>query len=300
MEVLPMDLAQLLKLRNMANVTVESKREPAHTRGAPLPEDVALDVMLQLSEAMWHLNSKDIAHRDLKPQNVLVKPVGNNETPELNSLGYLRVKLADFGLAKTKALTSALSTQSVVGSKMYSAPEVFNKDIISYKKYPRKADVWSFGIIFCEILSGMPPFPGLEDGTLVFSELPGRIKNGLRPRLPENCPDYLKFIIESCWQLLPQDRPNFSDLWKLVRLAQVRSLGLIQENDDLFIYSTRNSVRSLHPLAKTRAPHAPPKQSFLQSLSSIRLRNVVPFLGKWSYSFVACFCNVCKSNMFRH
>ena len=300
MEVLPMDLAQLLqKLRYKVNVTVKSKREPAHTRGAPLPEDVALDVMLQLSKAMWHLNSKDIAHRDLKPGNVLVNPVGNNETPELNSLGYLRVKLADFGLAKTKALTSALNTQPAVGTKMYSAPEVFNKDIISYQKYPRKADVWSFGVIFCEILSGMPPFPGLEDGTLALSELPGRIKNGLRPRLPENCPDYLKFIIESCWKLLPQDRPNFSDLWKLVRLAQVRSLGLIQENDDLFIYSTRNSVRSLHPLAKTRAPHAPPKQSFLQSLSSIRLRNVVPFLGKWSYSFVAFFCNVCKSNMFR-
>jgi serine/threonine protein kinase len=260
MELLPMDLAQHLKrLRNMVNFTVDSKRKPEDTRGSPMPEDVALDVMLQMVKAMWHLNSRDVAHRDLKPNNVLVRPVSDDEVPELNYRGYLRAKLADFGLAKTRALSSASSTQPALGTKVYGAPEVFSKDIISVKKYPRKADVWSLGIMFCEILSGKPPFPGVEDQTLPLGELQGRIKKGLRPRIPENCPEYLKFIIESCWELLPQDRPSFSDLWKLIRLAQVRSLGLIQKDYDLFTYRTRNGVRSLHPsIRKTPAPAPEP------------------------------------------
>ncbi|KAG0612981.1 hypothetical protein M758_6G067300 [Ceratodon purpureus] len=257
MELLPMDLNQhLVKLRNMVNFTVGARRKPEHTRGSPLPEDVALDVILQMVKAMWHLNSKDVAHRDLKPNNVLVRPVSDDEVPELNYRGYVRAKLADFGLAKTRALSSALSTQPVVGTKVYGAPEVFNQDIISDRRFPRKADVWSLGIMFCEILSGKPPFPAVEDQTMPLGELQGRIKKGLRPRLPENCPDYLKFIIESCWQLNPQDRPNFTDLWRLVRLAQVQNLGLIQKDHDLFAYRTRNGVRSLRPFKKTPADPA--------------------------------------------
>lgn len=267
MELLPMDLHQHLQnLRRMVNITARSRRRPEHTRGSPIPEDVALDVMLQMVKAMWHLNCKDVAHRDLKPNNVLVRPVSDDEVPELNYRGYVRAKLADFGLAKTRALSSALSTQPALGTKVYGAPEVFNKDIISDRRYPRKADVWSFGIMFCEILSGKPPFPGVEDRTMTLGELQGRIKGGLRPRLPENCPDYLEFIITSCWQLLPQDRPSFSDLLRLVRLAQIQSLGLIQKDHDLFTYTTRNGVRRLRPLKKSPAP-APELPVPLESLN---------------------------------
>ena len=254
MELLPMDLAQHLQnLRNMMNIT-GSKRRPEHTQGASLPEDVALDAMLQMVKAMWHLNTKDVAHRDLKPNNVLVRTVSDDEVPELNYRGYMRAKLADFGLAKTRALSSALSTQPVLGTKMYGAPEVFNKDVISKKRYPRKADVWSFGIMFCEVLSGMAPFPGIEDGTFTLAELQRRIKDGLRPRLPDNCSDYLKFIITSCWELNPENRPNFSDLLRLVRLAQVQSLGLIQRDHDLFFFETKNGVSRLRPFKGAPGP----------------------------------------------
>lgn len=280
MELMPTDLAQYIRCR--LDPRIGSKRWSP----PKLEVDVAIDVMLQVCKAVLYLNNKDIAHRDLKPSNVLVRPVSKDEVPELSAQGYLQAKLADFGLAKAEAMSSVYTTMTQgVGTRMYRAPEVFPQHIFSGKKFPRKLDVWSFGIMFCEILSGEQPF-SLEDG---IGELHSRIRKGLRPRLPKNCPGYLKFIISSCCKLRPQDRPNFSDLLRLIRLAQVRSLGLIKEDHDLFTYSTRESVvRRLHSLKGTPAPgpivqsQAPLMSSWLRSFSSRRIRKAVRFFsGKW-------------------
>ena len=270
MELLPTDLAEHMEALIKANamkVRVGSKRRSEPSQELPMSEDAAIDVMLQIAKAMWHLNSKDVAHRDLKPSNVLVRSVSKDEVPELSARGYLRVKLGDFGLAKTKAQSQASTTQTLmVGTKIYGAPEVFSKEIISEKKFPRRADVWSFGIMFNEVLSGKPPFEQ-TDGQKI-SDFQGRIRRGWRPALPENCPDYLKFCITSCWELRPQNRPNFSDLWKMVRFAQVRSLGLIRENHDLFSFRTSDSMRRLHPLKKTPVPASAPLLDNKGSLKS--------------------------------
>jgi serine/threonine protein kinase len=266
MELLPTDLAEHMKALIKANamkVRVGSKRRSEPSQELPMSEDAAIDVMLQIAKAMWHLNSKEVAHRDLKPNNVLVRSVSKDEVPELSARGYLRVKLGDFGLAKTKAKSLASSPQTrMVGTPAYGAPEVFGKEIISEKKFPRQADVWSFGIMFNEVLSGKPPFDP-TDGQKA-ADLQGRIRRGWRPALPENCSDYLKFCITSCWELRPQNRPNFSDLWKMVRFAQVRSLGLIRENHDLFTFRTSDSVKRLHPLKRTPVP-----ASFLDNKGSL-------------------------------
>ncbi|KAG0586827.1 hypothetical protein KC19_2G120600 [Ceratodon purpureus] len=269
MELLPTDLAEYMKALIKANgmkVKVGSKRRQDSNQELPISEDAAIDVMLQIAKAMWHLNSRDVAHRDLKPNNVLVRTVSKDEVPELSARGYLRVKLGDFGLAKTKAYSQASSKQTaMVGTKIYGAPEVFTTEVFSEKKFPRRADVWSFGIMFNEVLSGKPPFEPAEGQKV--SELQGRIRKGWRPALPENCPDYLKFCITSCWELRPQDRPNFTDLWKMVRFAQVRSLGLIRENHDLFTFKTRDSVKRLHPLKRPASDPLPDNKGSFKSNS---------------------------------
>ncbi|KAG0586806.1 hypothetical protein KC19_2G119000 [Ceratodon purpureus] len=273
MELLPTDLAEYMKALIKANgmkVRVGSKRRQDSNQELPISEDAAIDVMLQIAKAVWHLNSKDVAHRDLKPNNVLVRLVSEDEVPELSARGYLRVKLGDFGLAKTKAYSQASSKQTgMIGTKIYGAPEVFTTEVFSEKKFPRRADVWSFGIMFNEVLSGKPPFEP-ADGQKI-SGLQGRIRKGWRPALPENCPDYLKFCITSCWELRPQDRPNFTDLWKMVRFAQVRSLGLIRENHDLFTFKTRDSVKRLRSFKRSPSPCSDPLPDNKGSFKSISI-----------------------------
>jgi len=65
----------------------------------PFTPQAAVDVMSQIASGMEYLHGQGVVHRDLKPNNILVSP---NTNPELSADGYVEVKLADFGLAKTK------------------------------------------------------------------------------------------------------------------------------------------------------------------------------------------------------
>lgn len=116
----------------------------------PFLNFVAIDIILQLSEGMLYLHSKDIVHKDLKLDNILVKV-----TDEEN--GYVHFKLVDFGLSKTKK--SCCSTQIFnIDTSYYMAPEVIEFDekesknhIISsanIQKYPQKSDLYNFGMMY--------------------------------------------------------------------------------------------------------------------------------------------------------
>lgn len=104
-------------------------------------ESEAKPCMRQIVAAMHYLHNNNIAHRDLKPDNVLC-----------HTLNPLNLKLSDFGLSRTikpkKMMTSA------VGSPTFMAPEVF------LKKYNLRCDVWSCGISLYFLLCGYIPFDG--------------------------------------------------------------------------------------------------------------------------------------------
>lgn len=85
-----------------------------------------------------------MVHRDIKPQNLLlVQPSNNDDLPIL--------KVADFGFARF--LPNASLADTLCGSPLYMGPE-----ILSYKKYDAKADLWSVGAVLYEMVTGRPPF----------------------------------------------------------------------------------------------------------------------------------------------
>lgn len=247
MELMPTDLHK--HIRNPGKLFSDTKSSERHTN-MPFPIPVAIDIMLQVAQAMRYLHGKNLVHRDLKPANILVKPV-SKDMMGLYDQRYLEVKLADFGLAKAYA-NSSISEDLTrkKGTTVYAAPEIFeNEKTERERNYPLKADVWSFGMVCSEVLTGKSPFEGVFPRTTLHDSIK---HDGRRPTLPENCPEYLQYCIESCWVLEPERRPSFCDLCRWLRHAKLLSLGLIriQNNDkfSMFAFSTRaGMVKILTP-----------------------------------------------------
>ncbi|KAL2325313.1 hypothetical protein Fmac_024371 [Flemingia macrophylla] len=106
----------------------------------PLPEPQAAAILHPLLRALAHCHRLGVAHRDVKPDNVLFDLAGN-------------LKLADFGSAAWFGDGRTMS--GVVGTPYYVAPEV-----LLGRDYDEKVDVWSCGVILYIMLAGIPPFYG--------------------------------------------------------------------------------------------------------------------------------------------
>jgi serine/threonine protein kinase len=102
-----------------------------------LSEEEAIKIFTQLRSAFELLNREKILHRDLKPTNILFH----------NGVA----KIADFGFCK-EMMNNEL-TQTMVGSPIYMAPEVLKGSV-----YDNRADIWSLGVIFFEMLYGFCPY----------------------------------------------------------------------------------------------------------------------------------------------
>ncbi|CAK9860836.1 unnamed protein product [Sphagnum jensenii] len=172
----------------------------------PFSLPVAVDIMFQVARGLKYMHEQGVGHRDIKSSNILVNPTS---VPELAEMGFIDVKVADFGLAKAKLMSSRGTNQSIdnVGTTPYRAPELYTKEEeIAKKKYSLKADVYSYGITCAEILTGKIPFPS---PTYRRADLLQVIMKGERPPLPDDCPTLLGNLITRCWDGDPSKRPGF-------------------------------------------------------------------------------------------
>jgi serine/threonine protein kinase len=192
-----------------------AERKASHK---PFTPQAAVDVMSQIASGMEYLHGQQVVHRDLKPNNILVSP---NTDPELSAEGYVEVKLADFGLAKTKVNTSSSMLHSrICGAATWRAPEGFPDHKEQPRRFrPKKADVYSFAIVCSQILSGQLYPLGCSPVRLL-----ERISSpqNERPFLPSdsNYPAELLSLIKECWAPDPRKRPNFSTICS--RLQEIR------------------------------------------------------------------------------
>lgn len=158
-----------------------------------LPVRVALDLGLQMTRALAVAHEHGIVHRDLKPDNVL-----------LTSEGF--AKLLDFGISKVsqgapgKGLAPANATNTasgrIVGTAGYMAPEQ-----VRGTDTDQRADLFSFGATFYEMLSGSRAFEGKSPVETMYS-----ILNGEPPALPAGIPPAVSRIVERCLRKEPGQR----------------------------------------------------------------------------------------------
>ena len=166
----------------------------------PLPLDEVLTIARQIAEALEAAHDHGIIHRDLKPANIKVRADGT-------------VKVLDFGLAKAldPAAGSSVSainsptlsmhaTQAgiILGTAAYMSPEQAKGKVVD-----RRADIWSFGVVLYEMLTGQRPFKGDDVTDTLASVL--KDKPGF-DALPTSTPPRLRWILERCLERDPRAR----------------------------------------------------------------------------------------------
>ena len=123
----------------MEYVPGKTLKQIIRSRG-PLLNEEAVDIMKQLCSAVAEAHSRGIIHRDIKPQNVIVKADGS-------------VKILDFGIATAKGSMQLTQANNVMGSVHYLAPELARGE-----KASPQSDIYALGIVFYEMLAGDVPF----------------------------------------------------------------------------------------------------------------------------------------------
>ena len=116
-------------------------------------------IFRQILSGLSYLHSKNIVHRDLKLENILIS---DKEYIEATKEEYFDVKIIDFGNARI--FNNNNLNKPIVGSIYYIAPEVFNK------KYNMECDLWSAGVILYMLITGCPPFDG-EDNKKIMEKI---------------------------------------------------------------------------------------------------------------------------------
>ena len=173
----------------------------------PLPKEEVLNLVYDIVNGMKYIYSKNVEHRDLKTDNVLLDTYQGN----------LVAKVCDFGLSKADALiTSASSKSSKVGTPAWQSPEELDdEDVVD----DEKCDVYSFGITIFEIITCKLPWENIKPSKIMTKVLmkqkrPEYDKELIISKYDKLCVE----LIEACWLQDPNERPTFSEIVDKIKI----------------------------------------------------------------------------------
>jgi TolB-like protein/Tfp pilus assembly protein PilF/predicted Ser/Thr protein kinase len=165
---------------------VEGRDLKSMIEGGPLKLETVLDTASQIAQGLAEAHEKDVIHRDVKPANILITTKN-------------QVKIMDFGLAKLRSQTVLTREGTTLGTVAYMSPEQAVGNPVDHR-----TDIWSFGVVLYEMISGLRPFKGDYDQAMIYSLLNDEpepltaVRTGVHPELER--------IVHKCIEKDPGER----------------------------------------------------------------------------------------------
>jgi len=159
---------------------VEGRSVDELVAGTPVPIDTVVDIGMQLCEGLKEAHQSGVIHRDIKPANILVDQSG-------------RVRLVDFGLARSEGESRVTQTGETVGTLNYMSPEQ-----LSGKPVDSRSDLFSLGVVLYEMLTGKCPFSGRYGAETLYAivNLQPERPSALRADVPQRLDDLVMTLLE--------------------------------------------------------------------------------------------------------
>lgn len=174
--------------------------------GKEIPPALILDWSKQIASGMNYLHSHKIIHRDLKSPNVLV---AKNDI----------VKISDFGTSREWNEKS--TKMSFAGTVAWMAPEVIRNEPCS-----EKVDIWSFGVVLWELLTGEIPYRDVDSSAIIW----GVGSNSLHLPVPSTCPEGFQQLLKQCWRAKARNRMSFRQILMHLEIASPELLNFNRED----------------------------------------------------------------------
>ncbi|OWM86873.1 serine/threonine-protein kinase STY13-like [Punica granatum] len=174
-------------------------------QGRAIPLRLAVKQALDVARGMAYVHGLNYIHRDLKSDNLLIN---SDKT----------IKIADFGVARIEVQTEGMTPET--GTYRWMAPEM-----IQHRPYTQKVDVYSFGIVLWELITGMLPFQNMTAVQAAFAV----VNKGVRPPIPSDCLPVLADIMTRCWDPNPEVRPPFTEVVRMLEYAEAEVLTTVRK-----------------------------------------------------------------------
>ena len=230
------DEYQLLVTEVVDGPTLKQYIEDNH----PIPIEESVNLAVQILDGIEHAHNRGIIHRDIKPQNILLD-------------GENRVRITDFGIAKALSETRMTETNQVMGSVQYISPEQAKG-----QNTDERTDIYSFGIVLFELLTGRVPFSGETPVSVALKQISEQL-----PEIDDyrKIPQGLKNIIMKCTEKNPADRYRHVDMI-LEDLRKYDTIDTPYMHSDVKADDATIQTARIKPAEQTAdaAPQEPPRK----------------------------------------
>jgi len=188
----------------MEYIEGQELREIVGARGPVPPPDV-LDYATQIASGLQAAHEKDVTHRDIKSSNIMITDKG-------------QVKIMDFGLAKVRGGAQMTKLGTTLGTAAYMSPEQTQG-----AETDHRTDIWGFGVVLYEMLTGKLPFGGDYEQAVIYAIL------NEEPEFPEEIPANLRPILQKA--LAKDVSERYQDVGEV--LADLESSGSGEPSVDI-------------------------------------------------------------------
>jgi serine/threonine protein kinase len=230
---------------------------------------IKLKKLLDMIEGLKYLHNSNIIHQDYHSGNIFnIETKGKYKTSAITG---------DFGISKSEIGSS--DDNEVYGIIPYVAPEVFQGH-----KYTKASDIYSFGMIMWELMTGRRPFWDISHDTYLIIE----ICDGLRPPIVTNAPEGYIELMQNCWHSDPNKRPNAREICvkftrygsKLYYQAESYNPTKIIKSPDIGPITTNNPGA----IYKSR-----PLSTMIKSAKFVKSQSIIPQFGMKFALFISIY-----------